>query len=106
MAPHVELSAAEARSIALAAQGFQQPRPTTRPRLEDVRQLAAKLGAVQIDPVNVLVRSHYLPFYSRLGEYDMRRVDHLAYGEHQLFEYWGHAASLLPMELTRRYAGG
>jgi uncharacterized protein len=99
MAPHVELSAAEAGAIALAAQGFQQPRPTTTPRLEDVQQLAAKLGAVQIDAVNVLVRSHYLPFYSRLGEYDMRRVDHLAYGEHQLFGYWGHAASLMPMEL-------
>lgn len=111
MAPHVELSAAQARAIARAAQGFQEPRPIAGPRPEDIRQLAANLGAVQIDAVNVLVRSHYLPFYSRLGEYDMRRVDQLAYGEHQLFEYWGHAASLLPMELypamrwrMRRYA--
>ncbi len=99
MAPQVELSDADARAIAIAAQGLGKPRLDSRPRLEDIQQLAVNLGAVQMDAVNVLVRSHYLPFYSRLGPYDRQLVDTLAYGDHQLFEYWGHAASLLPVEL-------
>jgi uncharacterized protein YcaQ len=99
MVPDTELSAAEARSIALRAQRFGQPRAPGSPGAEHVRQLAADLGAVQIDAVNVLVRSHYLPFYSRLGPYPTDLLDRLAYSEHRLFEYWGHAASLLPVEL-------
>jgi uncharacterized protein len=99
MAPDTELSAAEARSIALRAQRFGLPRAPGGPGIEHVRQLAADLGAVQIDAVNVLVRSHYLPFYSRLGPYPTGQLDRLAYEEHRLFEYWGHAASLLPVEL-------
>jgi uncharacterized protein len=95
----VELSVAEARQIALSAQGFRQPCRAAQPGPEEIRRLAANLGAVQIDAVNVLVRSHYLPFYSRLGPYDTQLVDRLAYGEHQLIEYWGHSASLLPVEL-------
>lgn len=54
---------------------------------------------MQIDAVNVLARSHYLPFYSRLGPYAMDLVDRLAYEQHAAFEYWGHAASFLPIEL-------
>jgi len=103
----VEMSAAEARGIALAAQLF-GPRPRRgqgvppgagRAEAADVRQTAVALGAVQIDAVNVLVRSHYLPLYSRLGPYETSVLDGLAYRQRQLFEYWGHAASLMPIGL-------
>ena len=92
------LSSAEARRIALAAQGF------GKPKLENagaarLRSLIGALGAVQIDSVNVLVRSHYLPAFSRLGLYDRALLDRVAYGKpRRIFEYWGHEASLLPME--------
>ena len=58
------------------------------------------LGLLQIDSVNVLVRSHYLPLFSRLGAYAMPLLDAAAYGgrRRQVFEYWGHEASLLPVE--------
>jgi uncharacterized protein len=95
----VELSAAEARWIALAAQGFGRPRPAGTPNLGHVRRLVAALGAVQIDAVNVLVRSHYLPLYSRLGPYSRELLDRLTYRRRAAFEYWGHAASVLPIEL-------
>lgn len=64
-----------------------------------VRRLVETLGVVQIDSVNVLARAHTLPIYARLGVYDRSDLDHLAYGgkRRQLFEYWGHAASLLPV---------
>jgi uncharacterized protein YcaQ len=59
-----------------------------------------KLGVIQIDSVNVLVRSHYLPIFSRLGSYDPLLLDKLAYSAPRgLFEYWGHMASFLPMAL-------
>lgn len=95
----VELSAVEARRIALAAQGFARPRPKAAANLGHVRRLVNRLGAVQIDAVNVLVRSHYLPAYSRLGPYRLELLDHLAYGRRGAFEYWGHAASFLPIDL-------
>jgi uncharacterized protein YcaQ len=95
----VDLSLEQARRLALRAQGFgadRKIRPTRAVVLDTVR----RLGAVQIDSVNVLVRSHYLPVYSRHGPYDVALLDDLAYGpDRQLFEYWGHEASLLPVEL-------
>ncbi|BAU74035.1 winged helix-turn-helix domain-containing protein [Metapseudomonas furukawaii] len=91
----------EARRVALAAQGFARaPRGAIRHR-QLLAQVQA-LGVVQIDSVNALVRSHYLPAFSRLGHYDRELLDDLAWGRparRALFEYWGHEASLLPLEL-------
>ncbi|MBD2836441.1 YcaQ family DNA glycosylase [Pseudomonas sp. JM0905a] len=95
------LSLPEARRLALAAQGFARaPRAAVRHR-QLLAQLDA-LGVVQIDSVNALVRSHYLPAFSRLGNYDRALLDDLAWGKPRrraLFEYWGHEASLLPLDL-------
>jgi uncharacterized protein len=96
-----KLSLAETRRIALAAQGFARPRPekvTAGRWLKTIGQLSLH----QIDSVNVLVRAHYLPAFSRLGAYDRSLIDTAAWGaqgKRRLFEYWAHEASLLPLSL-------
>jgi uncharacterized protein len=91
------LSAAEARRIAIAAQGFDAARPKTWSK----RRLLAmtdRLSILQIDSVNVVSRSHYLPLFSRLGAYPRAMLEEIAWGPRpQLFEYWGHEASLMPL---------
>ncbi|HEY4369540.1 MAG TPA: winged helix-turn-helix domain-containing protein [Steroidobacteraceae bacterium] len=94
------LSIDEARRIALAAQQFgAAPRPART--VGNISAMVQKLGVVQIDSVNVLVRSHYLPIFSRLGPYAADLLDRAAYDDKRraLFEYWGHEASLLPLQL-------
>jgi uncharacterized protein YcaQ len=102
--PRERFSASEARRIALAAQGFGRDRsgpvsPT------DFKKLTRRLGVLQMDSVNVLVRSHYLPAFSRLGAYAPALLDTAAYNgrRRHLFEYWGHEASLLPVELYKYF---
>ena len=91
-----------ARRIALAAQGFGRLRPGVVNQGHFARNIA-RLGLHQIDSVNVLVRAHYLPAFSRLGAYDRDLLDSAAWSprrsERRLFEYWAHEASLLPFEL-------
>lgn len=92
------LAADEARRLALHALGLTARRPA-RAGLQHVRATAARLGAIQIDSVNVLARAHYLPTFSRFGPYRAAALDQLAYEKRELFEYWGHAACFLPVEL-------
>jgi uncharacterized protein YcaQ len=101
MLTDASLSSAEARRIALAAQGFDRPKSSAPCDLGHVRRVLARIGLVQLDSVNVLVRSHYLPLFSRLGPYSMALLDRAAYAgsRRTLFEYWGHEASLLPVRL-------
>jgi uncharacterized protein len=94
----VDLSAAEARGLALTAQRL-TTRPRGEPDIDDLARLVSHLGAVQIDAVNVLVRSHYLVVYARLGPFRMELFDRLAYDLRAAFEYLGHEASFLPVEL-------
>lgn len=91
------ISAAEARRIAVRAQGFgARPESVSAARL---RAMISHLGAVQIDSVNVLVRAQYMPAFSRFGPYDRALLDRVLYARpRRFFEYWGHEASFLPVE--------
>ena len=93
------LSEAEARRLALRAQGFGRAQPFA-PGRADVLGLVRRLGVLQMDSVNVLARSHYLPLFSRLGPYPREALEALAWGPRKgLFEYWMHEASLAPLEV-------
>jgi uncharacterized protein YcaQ len=97
-ARRTSLSRAQARRIALAAQRFGTPAPLSVSALH-LRRLIEQLGAIQIDSVNVLVRSQYLPAFSRFGAYDRALLERVAYKRpRRVFEYWGHEASYLPVE--------
>ena len=98
--PRASLGADEARRLALGAQGFAEARPEAGADRRAAMRTVRRLGLLQMDSVNVLVRSHYLPLYSRLGAYPTDWLDAAAYSgrRRKLFEYWGHEASLLPVE--------
>ncbi len=91
------LTLAVARRIALAAQGFTDRAPTGLPDRRHLRRVLGRTQLLQMDSVNVFERAHYLPLFSRLGPYDKALVDRAAYRDRELFEYWGHEASLLPV---------
>jgi uncharacterized protein YcaQ len=95
-----DLSAGQARRLALAAQGFARARPSSAPDGWGLRRVLGDVGLLQIDSVNVLVRAHYLTLFSRLGPYRRELLDAAsARAPRRLFEYWGHEASLLPVNL-------
>jgi uncharacterized protein YcaQ len=96
--PKNTLSGGEARRIALGAQGFATPRPAGPVTKRQVVKLIERLGVVQIDSVNVVSRTHYLPAFSRLGAYPRELLEEVAWARKRpLFEYWAHEASLLPL---------
>ena len=105
-----ELSAAQARRAAIATQGLAAPRPRGRVDVRHLRRALDRVGIVQLDSVNVFSRSHYIPLFSRLGPYPRETLDDLTVHQNghdgrarpdrrELFEYWGHEASLIPIDM-------
>lgn len=92
-----KLTKDQARRIALGAQGVLGGRPDGRVDRRHFRRVLNQLGAVQLDSVNVLCRSHYLPFFSRLGSYSLHGLDEYLATTREVFEYWGHEASVMPI---------
>src|SRR5207302_10769306 len=92
------LSLAEARRLALAAQGFDRPRPAGPVGAAHLRRVVRRLGLLQIDFVNVVAPAHYQVPFSRLGPYAPARLDGLIYGQREFTEQWAHEASILPVE--------
>jgi len=93
------LSLAQARRIAVAAQGFLDP-PHTAPTMRTFERTLARTGVLQVDSVNVLQRAHYMPLYSRMGPYDVALLRRAAEGRpRRVVEYWAHAQALMPVDL-------
>lgn len=94
-----QISGAQARRIALNAQGLGPRGSNGRVGAPHLRKVIDRTKLLQIDSVNVLVRSHYMPVFSRLGPYSMNLVDDAAYKRRELTEYWGRQASYIPMDM-------
>ncbi|WP_051008128.1 winged helix-turn-helix domain-containing protein [Microbacterium yannicii] len=90
------LSAAEARRVALAAQGFGRARPESA-GTRHLNGALARMATLQIDSVNVFARSHYMPLFSRVGAYDTAALDRLLFARRPPYvEYWAHVAAFVP----------
>lgn len=93
------LSRAQARRVAVAAQGFLDPRHAT-PDLRTLGRTVRRTGVLQIDSVNVLQRAHYMPLFSRMGPYDTALLDRASgRAPRKLVEYWAHVAAFMPVDL-------
>lgn len=97
------LTTAQARRIAVAAQGFHEPKPGGAVTRAHLRRLISRIQVLQLDSVSVAVRAHYAPVFSRLGPYDRDVLDraawsHTARAPRLLVEYWAHEAALMAVE--------
>ncbi|KLO30084.1 hypothetical protein ABW16_07445 [Mycolicibacter heraklionensis] len=97
------LTAAQARRIAVAAQGFTQTKPAATVTRAHLKRLVSRIQVLQLDSVSVAVRAHYAPVFSRLGPYDRTVLDraawsHSARSPRLLVEYWAHEAALMAVE--------
>ena len=94
------LSLAQARRIALAAQGFCD-KPHDAPTMRTLHRTVERTGVLQVDSVNVLQRAHFMPLYSRMGAYDVDLLRRASTGrrDRRLVEYWAHVQAYMPVEL-------
>jgi uncharacterized protein YcaQ len=114
----MKLTAAQARRVAVAAQGFHEPAPRGPVTRAHLKRLVSRIQVLQLDSVSVAVRAHYAPVFSRLGPYDRDVVDraawsHSARSPRLLVEYWAHEAALMAVDdwpllrwRMREYTGG
>ena len=98
MSDIIPLSAEEARKISLNAQGFSYKRTADKASASELNFVMDAMKVVQLDAVPIVVRTQYLPFFSRLGNYDMSLYEEIAYKEDQWFELWAHEASIAPVK--------
>ena len=92
------ISGQDARWLAIAAEGLGRPRPDGPITRRQLRVTVEAIATVQLDAINVVERTQFLVLFSRLGAYDVARFRELTGPNGALLEYWGHAASLMPME--------
>jgi len=96
----MNLSLETARKLMLWKQAFQGE---LSPQKSDLLGVIRNLGCIQIDTINVVERSHYMTFWSRLGPYNKENLDQLLHPDRKAFEYWAHAASIIPIEHYRYF---